>query len=170
MAEKPVLSPAPPSITIDAPAAAPQQEGISTGDEKQPQISGFTQEENSQTQKLNPPTMNPPNSSTPNNDKGPQISVGQNAPMVTPLHMLTENPTMIDCPFCRQRAMTRVTKEGTSTQTLAGVVLCLFCVCLACLPCVAGWCENVNIFCSSCSNRVATIPHDGPLMLAPVGR
>lgn len=45
MAEKSAPSPAQPSITIDAPASAytPQQEGV-TG-EKQPQISGLTQEE-----------------------------------------------------------------------------------------------------------------------------
>ncbi|KAI6080657.1 hypothetical protein F4821DRAFT_265677 [Hypoxylon rubiginosum] len=201
MAEKSAPSPAQPSITIDAPASAytPQQEGV-TG-EKQPQISGLTQEESSHdtqnlsaqnlsaqnlsAQNLSAPNLNASNMNAPNmnalnsnalnsnvlsDDKGPQISTGPNPPVITPLHMLTEKPTRIECPFCRQRAMTRVTKEGTSTQTLAGVVLCLFCVCLACLPCVGGWCENVNIFCSSCNNRVATIPHDGPLSLAPVPR
>ncbi|KAI1771049.1 hypothetical protein F4818DRAFT_430967 [Hypoxylon cercidicola] len=119
---------------------------------------------------MNTPNMYAPNSNTPNDGKGPRISVGPNAPVVTPLHMLTEHPTYIDCPFCRQCTMTRTTREGTSTQTLAGVVLCCICVCLACLPCIGGWCENVNIFCSSCNSRVATLPHDGPIQLAPVVR
>ncbi|KAI0179657.1 hypothetical protein GGR52DRAFT_208119 [Hypoxylon sp. FL1284] len=88
-------------------------------------------------------------------------------PMVTPLHLLSDEPALIDCPFCKQRAMTRIATEGSSTQTLAGVVLCMLCICLACLPCVAGCCENVHIFCTSCNNRVATILHDAPIMVAP---
>ncbi|KAI0017307.1 hypothetical protein F4780DRAFT_610724 [Xylariomycetidae sp. FL0641] len=37
--------------------------------------------------------------------------------MVTPLNRLTGTITWIDCPFCRRRTQTRVTKEGTSMQT-----------------------------------------------------
>lgn len=37
--------------------------------------------------------------------------------MVTPLQSLGENPTWIDCPFCRKRTMTRTSKEGSSAQT-----------------------------------------------------
>ncbi|KAJ6006484.1 LITAF-like zinc ribbon domain-containing protein [Penicillium sp. IBT 35674x] len=33
---------------------------------------------------------------------------------VTPLHLLREHPSWIDCPFCERRAMTRVGHEGSS--------------------------------------------------------
>ncbi|KAK5635841.1 hypothetical protein RRF57_011553 [Xylaria bambusicola] len=69
--------------------------------------------------------------------------------LVTPLQALTEKPAWIDCPFCKQRTQTRSTR-------------------LACLPCVAGWCENVHIYCSKCGKEVAMIPHDGMIQVAPV--
>ncbi|KAI4863279.1 hypothetical protein F4820DRAFT_450142 [Hypoxylon rubiginosum] len=175
MAEKPLPSPAQPLVADDAPV--PQQEGVTI--DKQQQITPVIQEENSNpnsnsnTRDLNAPSSNAPKDmpkDTPKDNKAPLVSVEPNARVVTPLHMLGENPAWINCPFCRHCTKTRVTREGTSTQTLAGAVLCLFCVCLACLPCVGGWCENTNIFCSSCNNRVATIPHDGPIQLAPVAR
>ncbi|KAI0012825.1 hypothetical protein F4779DRAFT_534743 [Xylariaceae sp. FL0662B] len=102
------------------------------------------------------------------NTKMPPIVREQDPQMVTPLHMLGEQPTWIDCPACRQRTLTKITKEASSMQTIAGLVLCLFCVCLACLPCINHWCENINIYCSSCNARVATIPHDGQIQVMPV--
>ncbi|KAI1103392.1 hypothetical protein F4804DRAFT_310302 [Jackrogersella minutella] len=100
-------------------------------------------------------------------NRGPQIIREKDPPNATPLQQLTENPTWIDCPFCKKRTKTKVTKEGTATQSLVGFILCLCCVCLACLPCMCGWFEITYICCSSCNARVATIPVDGPLQLAP---
>lgn len=85
--------------------------------------------------------------------------------MVVPLSRLTETPAMIDCPFCHRRAMTKTNKEGTPMQILAGAVLCIFCICLACVPCLAGWCEDTHIHCSLCGKKVATIPHDGTIQV-----
>jgi hypothetical protein len=85
--------------------------------------------------------------------------------MVTPLGSLGEGPALIDCPHCHRRAMTKTDKEGTSMQMIAGAICCLFCICLTCVPCLAGWCENVNIHCSACGKRVATIPHDGTIQV-----
>lgn len=82
---------------------------------------------------------------------------------VTPLHMLHKKPGYIDCPFCRKRSITSVSKIGTSMQTLAGVVLCLLCVCLTCLPCWAGWFENIEHRCANCGNLVLRRLHDGPM-------
>jgi hypothetical protein len=44
-------------------------------------------------------------------------TTGQARPeMVTPLNRLRAEPTWIDCPFCKRRAMTKTNKEGTSMQ------------------------------------------------------
>ncbi|KAI0523882.1 hypothetical protein F5B22DRAFT_592392 [Xylaria bambusicola] len=88
--------------------------------------------------------------------------------LVTPLQALTEQPAWIDCPFCKQRAQTRSTRQGDSQQALASFLCCLVCICLVCLPCIAGWCENIHIYCSQCGREVAMIPHDGMIQVAPV--
>ncbi|XXH02039.1 hypothetical protein Hte_008404 [Hypoxylon texense] len=179
MADKPHPSPAQPPMGDNAPP--PQYEDVTVG--KQQQIVPVIQEENPNLRDLNAsgpsapkdvPKETPKDTSkksmkdTPKGDKKPQASAGSNVRVVMPLHLLTEDPAWINCPFCRHRTKTRTTRQGTSTQTLAGAVLCIFCICLACVPCAAGWCENVHIFCSSCNTRVATIPHDGPIQVVPV--
>ncbi|KAI1398156.1 hypothetical protein F4819DRAFT_469386 [Hypoxylon fuscum] len=111
----------------------------------------------------------PFNTNTANENNVPQIVQEQGPQLVTPLHMLTEHPTWIDCPACKRRTLTRTDREGSGMQVIAGFLLCLVCVCLACLPCIGHWCENIHIYCSSCNARVATIPHDGPIQLAPIG-
>ncbi|KAI1379206.1 hypothetical protein F4677DRAFT_361692 [Hypoxylon crocopeplum] len=106
-------------------------------------------------------------SSPPNAVKGnnaPQYAQAPGPQRATPLHMLTAQPTWIDCPSCGRRTLTKTTTEGTSMQAVTGVLLCLFCVCLACLPCMCGWFENVHVYCSSCNFKVATILHDGPVV------
>ncbi|KAH6843481.1 hypothetical protein B0I37DRAFT_218520 [Chaetomium sp. MPI-CAGE-AT-0009] len=88
---------------------------------------------------------------------------------VIPLNQLGEQPQWIDCPFCHRRTMTRLNKEGTSMQIVAGVLCCLLCVCLACVPCMAGWFEETYYFCSQCNNKVATRTDSGLLVVhAPV--
>ncbi|KZL80456.1 litaf-like zinc ribbon domain protein, partial [Colletotrichum incanum] len=82
---------------------------------------------------------------------------------VTPLHMLGDAPAFIDCPFCQKRAMANTSKEGTGMQVLAGALCCLLCVCLTCVPCLAGWCEDTHYSCSNCHKKVATRPYDGPI-------
>jgi DNA-directed RNA polymerase subunit RPC12/RpoP len=82
---------------------------------------------------------------------------------VTPLHMLSDKPSQIDCPFCEKRTMVKIHKVGTSMQAVVGVILCLFCIFLACLPCLCGMFENTEYFCSNCNQKVAQRPHDGPI-------
>ncbi|KAK2736255.1 hypothetical protein CKAH01_18923 [Colletotrichum kahawae] len=84
---------------------------------------------------------------------------------VTPLHMLGDKPQPIDCPFCMRRTMTIVDTEGTGMQMLAGALCCLLCVCLTCVPCIAGWCEDTHYSCGNCHKRVATRPYDGPVQV-----
>ncbi|GJC77581.1 hypothetical protein ColLi_00419 [Colletotrichum liriopes] len=61
-----------------------------------------------------------------------------------------------------------MSKEGTGMQVmvssrLAGALCCLLCVCLTCVPCLAGWCEDTHYSCSNCHKKVATRPYDGPI-------
>ncbi|KAI1737132.1 hypothetical protein F4680DRAFT_221498 [Xylaria scruposa] len=126
-----------------------------------------------------PPTSLPPSMIQEENTKHlsvlpaanvPQVVVEGNPRMVTPLERLTPQEAWIDCPFCQHTTKTRITKEGDSQQTLASVICCLICLPLACIPCIAGWCENTHIFCTRCGRKVATIPHDGPIQVVPVGQ
>ncbi|KAL2126519.1 hypothetical protein VTI74DRAFT_779 [Chaetomium olivicolor] len=92
---------------------------------------------------------------------------------VTPLNILGDQPQWIDCPFCQRRTMTRIGKEGTPMQLIAGALCCLFCVCLACVPCIAGWFEETKYYCSQCHKKVAmrsdrgAITVYGPSMVVP---
>ncbi|KAI0158125.1 hypothetical protein GGR57DRAFT_35924 [Xylariaceae sp. FL1272] len=91
---------------------------------------------------------------------------------VTPLWRLGPDPTYIDCPFCHNRAITRIVKarccEHTCQSRLAGAVCHFVCICRTCMPCLAGRCKNCTIYCTSCGNKVALIPRDGPVrVLAP---
>ncbi|KAI8674558.1 hypothetical protein NCS57_00353800 [Fusarium keratoplasticum] len=81
--------------------------------------------------------------------------------MVTPLSRLGERPEFIDCPFCKRRTETTISKEGSDTQCLLSVLCCLVCICLACLPSLAGWAEDIHHSCSNCKRRVATKRHSG---------
>ncbi|OTB00392.1 hypothetical protein M426DRAFT_26623 [Hypoxylon sp. CI-4A] len=110
MAEKPqtegvidTQTPTTPSIQ-----AAHKQEttnnGINHGRESavistQPHLADFIQEEN----------------------RVPQIVPEQDPPSVTPLGRLTGEPAWIDCPHCKRRAKTRISKEGTTMQTIATI-------------------------------------------------
>ncbi|KAI1489128.1 hypothetical protein F5X96DRAFT_642342 [Biscogniauxia mediterranea] len=100
-------------------------------------------------------------------EKVPRIVEEGNNRRVTPLNLLTKEPAWIDCPFCKRTSKTQCTTTGSNMQTVAGVLLCLFCICLACVPCMCGWCEKTTIFCASCGNKVATIPEDGQIQVVP---
>ncbi|KAI7777693.1 hypothetical protein LA080_003186 [Diaporthe eres] len=92
---------------------------------------------------ITPPAKNP-------HMEMPPIVSEPEPQMVTPLSRLTATPTFIDCPFCLQRAQTNVSTEGTSMQTMAAALCCLFCICAVCLPYVCHWFEDTHIYCSRC--------------------
>ncbi|KAK0640573.1 hypothetical protein B0T16DRAFT_418130 [Cercophora newfieldiana] len=87
-------------------------------------------------------------------------------PLVTPLEMLQgETPQYIDCPWCQQRALATASRHGTSMQMLTGLICCLICVCLACVPCIAGWFEETEYNCSACKRLVAKRDDNGAIQL-----
>ncbi|KAI0006908.1 LITAF-like zinc ribbon domain-containing protein [Xylariaceae sp. FL0662B] len=87
-----------------------------------------------------------------------------NNPMVVsamPLGSLGSYPALIDCPFCNTRVQTRIQEEHSSMTLVAGIGLGLLCICCACIPCLAHWCQDVDHFCSRCNQRVAHVPYNG---------
>jgi hypothetical protein len=44
---------------------------------------------------------------------------------------------------------------------MAGVLCCLVTLVCVCVPCICGWCQDVDQYCSKCNNRVTHKPHDG---------
>ncbi|KAI1075391.1 hypothetical protein F5B20DRAFT_387701 [Whalleya microplaca] len=78
-----------------------------------------------------------------------------------PLASLGTLPALIDCPFCNSRCQTRIQEEDSSMTIVAGIGMGLICLCLACIPCLAHWCQDVDHFCSICNQRVAHVPYNG---------
>ncbi|SMQ52525.1 unnamed protein product [Zymoseptoria tritici ST99CH_1A5] len=97
----------------------------------------------------------------------PQYSETANT-MVTPLHMLGEHSAEVDCPFCQRRAMTRVGEEHSTMTWLSGVVLGFFCICLACLPCIAHSCQEIDHYCGNCGKQLTHRPYEGQVQLVGV--
>jgi len=53
---------------------------------------------------------------------------------------------------------------------VAGGLLCLVCICLTCLPCMLGWCQNIDHFCSSCGKQLTHKPHDGTVQITEAAK
>lgn len=101
----------------------------------------------------------------------------------------------IDCPHCKQRTQTKSDTEAETMQlfvtpcsnsihldksydyswksnankyhSVCGAILCLFCICLTCVPCCAGWFEKTNVSCSRCNKLVAIISSEGVTQVVP---
>ncbi|KAH8900005.1 hypothetical protein GQ53DRAFT_869296 [Thozetella sp. PMI_491] len=76
---------------------------------------------------------------------------------VTPLHLLADQPDLVDCPFCQRRAETVVKKvPSTLTHVWGGAfVLSLFLVPCAPLPYLRKWNYHIDHHCSNCGRKVA---------------
>ncbi|KAI6921128.1 hypothetical protein KC355_g17193, partial [Hortaea werneckii] len=44
---------------------------------------------------------------------------------------------------------------------ILGLLLCLICICAACIPCLAHWCADIDHYCSECKQRVTHRPYNG---------
>ncbi|KAJ5124836.1 uncharacterized protein N7515_008661 [Penicillium bovifimosum] len=83
---------------------------------------------------------------------------------VIPIAQLGEVPRRVQCPFCNQEALTRTTKESTSSTSMAAICCCIFggIIC-AFLPYCMEMCHDTHHFCTNCGAQVATFPHEGPV-------
>ncbi|KAM0797169.1 hypothetical protein BDR22DRAFT_466358 [Usnea florida] len=95
----------------------------------------------------------------------PAIVPISNPLFVTPLDQLLEVPAFIDCPYCKRRTQTRVTHEDSTAATLAGVICCMLTCIGTCIPCLLGWCQDTNHYCSGCNKQVTHRPHDGAIIV-----
>ncbi|KAF2723062.1 hypothetical protein K431DRAFT_220774 [Polychaeton citri CBS 116435] len=84
---------------------------------------------------------------------------------VTPLRKLGAEVAWIDCQFCNTRARTRIVEEDSGTTACYGVLLCLICWPLACLPCCLGWAQDINHYCTNCNKQVVHKPYDGQIQI-----
>ncbi|KAI1803236.1 hypothetical protein F4811DRAFT_526003 [Daldinia bambusicola] len=110
----------------------------------------------------------PPNMEERKNNRPLRIVQERDHPMVTPLEQLDENIHWIDCPSCRKRTKTTVSKEGGTMQIVVGILLCSVCPCLACLPCMGHWFENIRVSCSACKVHIANISPTGQVQVIVV--
>ena len=46
-------------------------------------------------------------------------------------------------------------------RSITGVVIGLFCVCAACVPCIAGWFPDTSHYCSECKKQLTYRAHNG---------
>jgi lipopolysaccharide-induced tumor necrosis factor-alpha factor len=101
---QPQAAPAPQDIEAAPPAYAPRTAG-------EPEDVNQAPSQQPAPVKQMPTDLNAqqPQSTAPMTSQQPVLGV-------IPLNQLGEQPQWIDCPFCHQRTMTRVNKEGTSMQ------------------------------------------------------
>jgi len=93
---------------------------------------------------------------------GPAAIVPIRNPLtVTPPERLGEEPSYIDCPFCKKRTKTEVRHKNSTVTTLAWVICCILTGIGAFVPCLCGWCQDTDHHCSECKNMITHKPHDG---------
>ncbi|KAK8051017.1 LPS-induced tumor necrosis factor alpha factor [Apiospora rasikravindrae] len=96
--------------------------------------------------------VQPPQQPPPNDGSMPQLQAPGYA---VPLQCLGDLPAIVDCPFCHHRVLTQTIENDSSMTLLTGLALGFACICLACLPCLGGWFQDVDHYCPVCKQRVA---------------
>ncbi|KKY31603.1 hypothetical protein UCDDA912_g08446 [Diaporthe ampelina] len=74
---------------------------------------------------------------------------------VTPLHMLGDQPDMVDCPFCMRRVETSVKKRASSRTHTWGAILFFSTILGVVAPYCCNWYVNVEHYCRNCKRKVA---------------
>ena len=88
--------------------------------------------------------------------------------MVARLDSLGDTPQDIDCPYCQRQTRTRVEQHASTMTILAGVLVGLFCICLAWIPCAAHFAYDKEWYCGSCGAKLAYRQHESsPVVLHP---
>jgi len=81
-----------------------------------------------------------------------------------PLGNLQEAAAPVDCPVCRQRALTRTEYVAGNTTHAWGAVICLV-FCLGCIPYLMTGLKDVNHKCGHCGVLLATWKRSGRTMV-----
>ncbi|KPM34460.1 hypothetical protein AK830_g12120 [Neonectria ditissima] len=79
-------------------------------------------------------------------------------PPVTPLHLLGDQPDLIDCPFCERQVTTLVKRKASNATHIQAVLLLMTTVCGVVAPYLRSWSFDVEQYCGSCDNRVTYRP------------
>ncbi|KXJ93637.1 hypothetical protein Micbo1qcDRAFT_231336 [Microdochium bolleyi] len=74
---------------------------------------------------------------------------------ITPLHLLSDQPDTIDCPFCQRRSVTRVEKKASVATHTAATALFFATLGGAVVPYAKNWKSHVSHFCNNCDCKVA---------------
>ncbi|KAK8091191.1 LPS-induced tumor necrosis factor alpha factor [Apiospora phragmitis] len=143
-----------------------QQEGVAQASSTQPvqepitpaQPQQTTQQHQYQSKVDLPQQQHQP----PNDGSMPQLQAPGYA---LPLQCLVDRPAIVDCPFCHHRVLTHTVEADSSMTLLTGLALGFACICLACLPCLGGWFQDVDHYCPVCKQRVAAVPHGKPAQI-----
>ncbi|KAL9123717.1 MAG: hypothetical protein Q9217_006881 [Psora testacea] len=77
-----------------------------------------------------------------------------------PLGNLTDAAAPVDCPICKQRALTRVEKHSGNTVHAWAALSCL-CFCLGCVPYLVKGLKDVEHYCGHCGTRLAVWKNSG---------
>ncbi|KAK7928253.1 hypothetical protein PG985_005251, partial [Apiospora marii] len=104
----------------------------------------------------------PPPQPFPNDGSMPQMQAPGYA---VPLQCLIDLPAIVDCPFCNHRVLTHTIENDSSMTLITGLALGFACICLACLPCLGGWFQDVDHYCPVCKQRVAAVPYGKPAQI-----
>ncbi|KAH8734098.1 hypothetical protein BGZ61DRAFT_343873 [Ilyonectria robusta] len=86
------------------------------------------------------------------------MTVSAPPPTVSPLHLLGDQPDLIDCPFCERQTKTTVKKKPSNATHIQAVLLLMTTVCGAVAPYVGSWSYDIEQFCGECRNRVTYRP------------
>ncbi|KAB8262589.1 LITAF-like zinc ribbon domain-containing protein [Aspergillus pseudonomiae] len=84
------------------------------------------------------------------------------APKVIPLTLLTNRPTIVDCPYCHARTATQTEMIVGSRATCWSCVCCIFLGPLgALIPCIMPSCKDCEHYCGSCGRVLAVVERQG---------
>jgi hypothetical protein len=78
---------------------------------------------------------------------------------VTPLHLLGDQPDMIDCPFCLRRSETKIVREASNVTHLLAGLCCITTACGVFAPYMLDWATHIEQHCTNCNRRVTRRPH-----------
>lgn len=78
---------------------------------------------------------------------------------VTPLHLLGDQPDMIDCPFCLRRTETKVIREASPVTHIIASLCCVTTGLGVFAPYMLDWAAHIEQHCTNCNRRVTRKPH-----------